>query len=63
MGSDWGPVKICFILGIFQVRVSIIMEIQRILLIFSAIDITFVQTQVSGVLGKDQNRKFVIPAV
>jgi hypothetical protein len=61
--GKFGSVKMCFILGIFEVRVSIAMEIQRILLIFFAIDITFVQTQVSGVLGKDQNRKFVIPAV
>lgn len=54
--------KMCFILGLFQVRVNIKMGIQRILLIFSAFDITFVQKQVSGVLGKDQNRKFVIRA-
>jgi hypothetical protein len=61
--GKFGSGKMCFILGIFEVRVSIITEIQRILLIFSAIDITFVQTQVCGVLCKDENRKFVIPAV
>jgi len=34
LGGNLRPVKMCFILGIFEVRVSIIMEIQRILLIF-----------------------------